>query len=225
MLISTSAASQEKSSVTQHTLWNRLTIAMPLQKHSFGVLIENRQYLDRWRHHIFLSELNHKIKLGNKVTVGTHWSYLFFTVPHDPFAEEDELLHELRPAQSISAPLLTKKHFKIFARLMLEERFFNAKDDSEVYQGYDFTYWRVRKKIGLKKSITPSIDFYLSEEFMIQSRKGGAFVFDQNRVDLFVRSKITKNVSLDLGYLFWYQHRNEIIYSRNSIRTGIFISL
>ncbi|MEM9340250.1 MAG: DUF2490 domain-containing protein [Bacteroidota bacterium] len=210
----------------QVTLWNRLYVVKKLpQIHSMGLLVENRQFVNPWRGHIFLAELNYHRKISPLGSLGIHGTYLIFTLPHDPEVSNTSRKVELRTHQSFTYRWVAAKPSLLVTRIMLEERFFRSESESEQKNGFALKYLRLRTRIKCAIPVTDRLKFIFSDEFMFQSPGDLDIGFDQNRLDAIFRYQLIPQLALDLGYLNWYQQRNTVDYLRHSIRTGVFIKI
>ena len=217
---------QEKPHLQQTTLWNRLVIQHRKTSYTYGLLLETRNYLNPFRHHITVAEVNIKKHLPSRISLGVHGGYILFTLPHDPYEKENAFqLHEIRFGQSITFPIAETKGLQLKGRFMVEERFFNSESPSDTESGYAFEYLRLRTRVSIKKQLSNRLDLLITEMFMLQSSGDMNFRFDQNRLDTFLRFHLSPKIGLDAGYLRWYQHKPNTIYTRHSIRTGMLLRL
>ncbi|MEM9328698.1 MAG: DUF2490 domain-containing protein [Bacteroidota bacterium] len=225
LLILASPASAQPTK-TQTTLWYRLYATKPLsQKLKAGLLIEDRKYLNPWRSHIFLTELNLQRKVARQWTVGIHGTYLIFALPHDPQVRESVRMDELRTHQSITFPQIHLKKVGISLRSMVEQRWFSIEGEDRSMDSYTYTYLRLRHRLRVRIPLTKRLSCLLSDEYMIQARKDLHFRYDQNRAGVSAMVKVNDQVALELGYLHWHQRRAALRFSRHSLRTGIYLKL
>lgn len=206
------------------TLWKRLHVIKKVsQRHSLGLLVENRQFLAPWRGHIFLAELNAKRKISSSGSVGLHASYLAFTLPHDPEALGTERKPELRLHQSFTYRWKQVTSAQLTTRLMLEARFFRPVDEGGGHMPFHLKYLRVRLRLRYMFPVMDRLKLIISDEGMVQSPGDLHMIFDQNRLDVVFRYQVTGQMWCDLGYLNWYQRKTSVRYLRHSIRTGVLL--
>ena len=127
-----------------------------------------------------------------------------FTVPRSPFSNENRITQQV---QSNSK----KGCFSMLSRWRLEERWQQKIFNNERTADYRFTV-RVSHAIGFicspfRNPVLPS--FTNQNEFMIQFGKEVVYnTFDQLRFSLGIRQIISKQVHVDLSYMYTYQQRS-----------------
>jgi Protein of unknown function (DUF2490) len=189
--------------------------------------IEMRRFLDnnRLHHLIGHSHLHYKAMPNLDVAVGITYSE---QSPQFSDAVSTLVVPEIRPFQEISTNQSFGKRVALSYRFRLDERFISKNNGTVLSDGSDFNFrfrFRPQLNINLSKleSKTPT-NLKISDELMVNF--GGDILynrFDQNRVYLGLEKVLSKNFSLELGYLHWYQQRNtgKDFFDRNILRMTV----
>lgn len=225
LIIGLSFSSHSQDLLKQKNLWSRIQLSKQFGESNVGILVENRQYIDPWRAHMFFTQLSVKRNASKNSIVGLHMSYLVYSLPHDPIVSLTKRKDELNLSQSFTLKWLPEK--QVSSRLMLEERFFKSEGlDGHFHEGFKLEYYRIRLKTSASFRIASNLQWIVSDEFMVQFEQGDLQArFDQNRIDAIFRYHFTPALAFDLGYLSWYQERPGIRYLRHTIRTGLLLKL
>lgn len=145
------------------------------------------------------------------------------------FAQKPELnynfaIMELRPFAEVSHEQPIGKVY-LQNRIRLDNRFLQNNPEISVWeQSYYILRIRYRAQvtIPLKKGDNEisKISLRLSDEIMFNTKEN---VFDQNRVDVTLDFYVNKNISVEPGYVYLYQHRLKLdeYFSRNVIRFSL----
>jgi len=120
--------------------------------------------------------------------------------------------------------------FNISQRFRFEARYFHQVESDKLASGYQFGVFRARYQFGADYPIIknskkkPVVSIRAYDEVMVNfGNKVVANTFDQNRIYGGFVFNVVKNVSLELGYLNWFQETTDGVtyYNRNCIRFGI----
>jgi hypothetical protein len=189
--------------------------------------IEMRRFLDNNRlHHIIgHSHLHYKALPNLDIALGFTYSE---QSPQFSDATSTLVVPEIRPFQEITTNQTFGKRVSISYRFRLDERFISKNNGTVLFQGSDFNFrfrFRPQLNINLSKleSKTPT-NLKVSDELVVNF--GGEILynhFDQNRVYVGLEKVFSKNISLELGYLQWFQQRNtgKDFFERNILRMTV----
>jgi Protein of unknown function (DUF2490) len=204
--------------------YNQLSFNQKLTWHNE---IEMRRFLDNNRlHHIIgHSHLHYKILPNVDVALGITYSE---QSPQFSDATSTLVVPEIRPFQEVTTSQTFGKRISLSYRFRLDERFIRKNNSTVLLDGSDFNFrlrFRPQLNINLSKleSKTPT-NLKISDELMVNF--GGEILynrFDQNRVYVGFEKVLSKNVSLELGYLHWFQQRNsgKDFFDRNILRMTV----
>ena len=121
---------------------------------------------------------------------------------------------EFRPNQYLIISNNLTEKLKYSNRILLEERFFQTIEDNKLTDNYNFSLrfrFLTQFNYDLLKINSDKFNFglYLSDELLIHYGKNIVFnVFDQNRFQIGFFYNYNKNVSVQLGYMQWFQETN-----------------
>jgi len=136
----------------------------------------------------------------------------------------DLTIPELRFFQSVTSKVATLGKNEISVRFRLEERFLHNTDGEKKYltDGYHFKL-RTRYRIQFQRSFNDQAWVVrLSDEIMYHTDNSSAWKFDQNRAYASVERKLTKKLSLEVGYLLLHALSNDKITYSNNLRTTLY---
>lgn len=117
-------------------------------------------------------------------------------------------LNEFRPVQEFSYSIPYQR-LAIQNRLRLDERFLQYASTSGPPFFFLFRYrYRLQLNYMLNRQTGHEARIKLGDEIMLQSGKEtkGKF-FDQNRVSIAYEQNLKENVSIELGYIYFYQQK------------------
>lgn len=137
---------------------------------------------------------------------------------------------ELRPFLGLTlkqkTPIGTVSH-----RYKAEARFFHNIANGELTNGYTFGNFRIRYQLGIEIPLIKStqkqrelLSLKISDEVHINlGKKIVHNVFDQNRLYIGFIYKILPDLSVEAGYLNWFQQKTsgEDFYKRHVLRLGM----
>jgi hypothetical protein len=193
--------------------------------------IEERRFFTANTHHhlIIHSRLHYKFSTLLQVAAGFTYS---LQSPHDPYATSQLTIPELRPVQEMTYTYPLTKQLNLQQRLRIDERFIHKNNGKELEEGYVFNFrFRYRIQISYRlgnEETTKKLLLKLSDELMVNAGKNIVYnYFDQNRLYVGAEKELTKNFSLEAGYLYWYQQRASgyEFYNRNIVRLTFYHKL
>lgn len=190
--------------------------------------IQERRFLNPGKQHQYLTRMHLHYKASNGWDAALGFTY-FLQSPQDPYSTSHLTVPELRPHIEFNYKQSTGK-ITVSHRYKAEWRFFHNTSNGELTEGY-WDYFRFRYRIGLdftllkKESRNQFLKLKINDEIHINA--GSAIiknVFDQNRVYIGLNYQLNKALSLELGYLNWFQQRTsgDQFYNRNIARITIF---
>ncbi|WP_306352223.1 DUF2490 domain-containing protein [Flavobacterium sp. '19STA2R22 D10 B1'] len=224
--------SQQSKEVThQQLIWYGYNTTVSFSANWYLVSeVQERHFIDPLAQHqlLFRTELHRNLGKEWNTSVGMT---VFLQSPNDPESTSNLIVPELRP--NIEFVYKQKLSFGILShRYKAEARYFHNTANGELTTGYTFGNFRFRYQIGLEIPILKSKQQQrdlLSVRVMdeVHFNTGGNIVknvFDQNRVYLALNYKITPKLSIEAGYLNWYQQRASgyEFYNRDIIRFTVF---
>jgi hypothetical protein len=201
------------------------------EKWTLASEIQERHFINPSAQHqlVFRSNIQRKFIDNWCASVGMT---LFLQSPSNPYSESDLVVPELRPdigfntKQKLS--FLTVSH-----KYKAEARFFHDIENNELVGGYRFSNFRLRYQLGfdipiLKKENKEEIILKVKDEVMFNvGSKIVKNTFDQNRIYLAVNYVINPKISLEAGYLNWFQQQKTGVdfYQRDIVRFSLFHNL
>lgn len=188
---------------------------------------ERRFFPDRSLTHMARINLNYKINSALEGTTG--FAYFLQTTPQDPAKPVALTVPELRPHAQFTYTQRTG-HLTIQHRYRAEWRFFRNTANNELVSGYHNNFrfrYRLQADYAFfqKENINKgTLRIKLSDEVMFNAGKEVINnTFDQNRIYAGINYQLWENISLELGYLKWFQQRSSGIeyYDRDILRFTI----
>lgn len=204
--------------------YNQLSLNSKLTWHNE---VDMRRFMDNSRlHHVIAhSHIHYKITSNFDIAAGITYSQ---QSPQFSDATSTLVIPEIRPFQEITQSQTLGKSVTLSHRFRLDERFIRKNNGIEILEGSDFNFrfrYRPQLAINLSKSEskTPT-NLKIADELMVNF--GGEIVynhFDQNRVYVGLEKVLSKNFSVEMGYLHWYQQRpsGKVFFDRNILRLTI----
>jgi hypothetical protein len=215
---------------TQNLIWHRFDVTAKLpRKFRISLELNERYYAVPAAQHQLVLRSNVFYDLKHHWTAFSGYTY-FLQSPNDPesttnlVVPEHRLQHGFMHHQDYGKVALVQ-------RLQIEERFFRNATKTELIEGHRFVFrFRYRMFVDIKllnrNEDKPKGDWVLrvGDEIHLQagqSIKGQPF--DQNRAMAFLQYFITNNLSVDIGYINWYQQRSgsQGFYNRHIFTTGL----
>lgn len=195
--------------------------------------IQIREFLDPLKRHQFFvrSHLHYKIaQSGYDVSAGICY---FMQNPNDPDALFRLSIPEWRPHLEFANKSSYNKLI-LESRYRAEARFFHQtnREKTELVDGYRFSNFRFRYRLQttvpiLKLDKNNAIKFKLGDEVMLNlGSKININVFDQNRFYFSIGCNVYRDISLDIGYLNWFQELSDGTFiNRDIMQVAIFHKL
>lgn len=212
LLNSICVKSQNKQVTNQSLYWMRYYNQLSLNENwTWHNEIDERRFLinNKHQHFIMHSRIHYKFYKNADVALGFTYS---LQDPQEPYSESTLTIPELRIVQEINQNNAITNKFSIQHRIRIDERFFRKNDGTELLKGYDFNFrFRYRfqasyKLIEYENKNTTTLK--MANEIMINAGKNIVYNhFDQNRIYAAVEQELSKNTSVELGYMYWYQQR------------------
>lgn len=204
--------------------YNQLTLNPKLIWHNE---VDMRRFMEnnRLHHLIGHSHLHYKILPILDVAFG-----ITFSQQSPQFADATSNLSvpEFRTFQEVTSTINFSKRVFLNHRFRLDERFIRKNNGTNLLEGSDFNFrFRFRPQLNIilskLESKTPT-NLKISDELMVNF--GGEILFnhfDQNRVYVAIEKGLSKNFSLEMGYLHWYQQRasGKDFFDRNILRLTV----
>lgn len=204
--------------------YNQLSLNSKLTWHNE---VDMRRFMVNSRlHHIIAhSHLHYKVFPNLDIALGATYSE-----QNPQFADVTTNLSvpEFRMFQEVTSSLTFSKRVLLNHRFRLDERFIRKNNGITLLEGNDFNFrFRFRPQLNIilskLESKTPT-NLKISDEIMVNF--GGEILynhFDQNRVYVAIEKGLSKNFSLEVGYLHWYQQRasGKDFFDRNILRITV----
>ncbi len=223
-------AMAQKKVIHQSLIWYGWYENIELKKDlSFTIELENRQFIDPSfaQHQTLIRGHFHRFFDDKKWDVSAGMC-LFVHSPNDPKATNRLKVPELRPhIETIYRHQI--KQLLIEQRLRTEVRFFHNTTDTrtDLEEGYQFNNFRFRYRCQFifplfKFNHHVNVKSKLNNEIHIHVGGKTQNTFDQNRIYIGFLFETSKKLSIDFGYLNWYQYQStNTFFNRNIFRLGI----
>ncbi|MEC4004567.1 DUF2490 domain-containing protein [Flavobacterium sp. SUN052] len=185
--------------------------------------IQERQFINPTAQHqlVIRSNIERKIVENFYGSVGMTF---FFHNPNNPDSESKLTVPELRP--DIGFELKHKYSFTTIShRYKLEARFFHDTQNNELTGGFRFSNFRFRYQLGFDFPIKKKFSIKLKDEVMLNiGNKIVSNTFDQNRIYLGLNHQLNSKISIEIGYMNWFQEQSSGVdfYNRDIIRFSLF---
>ena len=215
---------QSKTTTHQNLFWMRLMVQSSLSKRLYLVNeIDNRRFFEaNTQHHtIQHNHLHFRVKPNFDVALGQTFSW---QNPQFPNATMILTVPEVRSFQELNATQMISSKIAFSTRLRVEERFVRKNNGIELLDGHNFNMryrFKLQYQFWLGKNKKDNLK--LSNELMVNSGANVNF-FDQNRLYLGFEHNFTKKLSVEIGYLRWYQQRTQFdtYFQRDIVRFTLF---
>jgi hypothetical protein len=193
--------------------------------------IEDRRFfINNQQHHLIAhTRLYYKILSNTDIAFGLTYSR---QSPQFINAIATLIVPEIRPNQEIDVSNTLAKRLILQHRLRIDERFMRKNNGEELLDGYDFNFrFRYRLQVNYRLSSDSAKNkttFKVSNEIMLNTGKNIVYnQFDQNRIYAGCEQELNKKISVELGYLHWYQQRavENQFFDREILRLAIFHKL
>ncbi|MTI20883.1 DUF2490 domain-containing protein [Fulvivirga sp. RKSG066] len=192
-------------------IWVTYSLTKPLNNGlSLGFMVQSRRYAFPDRQHQLLGGPKVTKRFDSNIVLGGGFIYFRQALPVSR-GEVDLVRPELRPFQEIG---ITNDigEWSVGHRLMVEERWFRETEGNELVDGYFFQV-RVRYRLMLQRALGKSerLKAVISNELMVQGADPEITnIFDQNRFYAGFKLKQSDRISIDAGYMYWYQQFPDI---------------
>ncbi len=221
----------QNNSTNQELFWYGYFVSIPINnlwymQHE----VQERHFINPLAQHqlLFRGHLHKQIsKTGWEFSLGGCYFLQKPNIPNDIY---NLTVPEIRPHFEFAHKEKIKL-FQIEQRYRLEARFYHNTDQlrSTLEDGYFFSNYRFRYRIQLIFPIhtfneIQEIKLKVSNELHINISKNMALnIFDQNRIYVGISNKITQNITVDIGYLNWFQQtRTGTFFKRDILRFTVF---
>jgi hypothetical protein len=231
LFVVTNSVFAQKEVTKQNLVWyNVFTTLEFSEKWYFENEIQERHFINPTAQHQFIVRSHiHRVlgKTGWEASIG---GCVFFQQPNDPGAQVRLTVPEVRPHLELE---YKQKFTKIVLdhRFRGEARFFHNVNESrtELEDGFEYSNYRFRYKLQaaipifkVDKNTALKLKVY-DELFINAGTQIVTNVFDQNRIYAGLNYDILKNVSVEVGYLNWFQQRPDgRFFDRDILRFSVF---
>ncbi len=227
-------ADAQKKVTNQNLGWLGLNTTIDInQKWFFQNEVQIREFVNPFsRHQFFIrSHIHYKFgQSGYDASVGLCY---FSQKPNDPEALVQLSIPEWRPHLEFANKSKIKE-VVIENRYRAEARFFHQTNPerTELLDGYKFNNFRFRYRLQatipiFKLSKTNMLKFKFGDEVMLNlGSKINLNVFDQNRFYFSFGFSLYRDISLDIGYLNWFQELTDGSFiNRDIVQVTVFHKL
>ncbi|WP_068837770.1 DUF2490 domain-containing protein [Pontibacter akesuensis] len=212
-----------KEVTRQQLVWYGYNSTLELSEQwAVNLEVEERRFFNPDEQHQFLTRGQVRFSLGKGWEAAAGFAY-FLQSPHDPRATVNLVVPELRPHLQLDYKQPINK-LRIAHRYRAERRFFRNTADGELAGGYSANY-RFRYRLSLEYLLVKigqqPLKGKLNDEIMFNAGENITNNrFDQNRIYVGLNYPVHKNVSVEAGYLKWFQQRasGQQFYDRDIIR-------
>ena len=231
LLISTNYLYGQKSTTDQSLVWYGVFTRIDIsEKWYFQNEFQERHFVNPTVQHQFIIRSHMHRLLGKSGWETSLGMCLFLQNPNDPNVTIKLTVPELRP--HIEFAYKQKLQKVIFDhRYRVEARFFHNTNPirTELEDGFDFGTFRIRYRLQatipfLKVTETNVLKFKISDEIHLNAgSRNSNQVFDQNRIYVGLNYDLLPNLSVEVGYLNWFQQRSiDAFYKRDILRFTVF---
>jgi hypothetical protein len=211
LILGLQLSAQNKEVSHQSLYWTRYYNQLSInEKWTWHNEIDNRTFFVNNKHHHFIvhSRLHDKLSKNLEIAFGLTYS---LQSPQDPNSASSLSIPELRPNQEINYTTLLTDRLSIQQRFRIDERFIHKNNGTTLIDGYDFNFrFRYKLQCNYKLNTPETLQqttLKLADELMINAGGNITYNFDQNRIYIALEQVLTKNFSIELGYLNWHQQR------------------
>ena len=221
----------QKSITNQNLVWYGLFTTLEINKKwYFQNEVQERHFVHPTVQHQFLIRSHiHRVlgKSGWETSVGMCF---FFQNPNDPNAIVKLTIPELRPHIEFACKQKVE-NVTFDHRYRAEARFFHNTNAprTELEDGFEFGNFRFRYRLQVTIPLYKMADkrylkLKISDEIHLNAgNKISKNVFEQNRVYAGINCDIFQNLSVEVGYLNWFQQRpTGEFYNRSILRCTVF---
>lgn len=191
--------------------------------------IQERVFISPFKQHQFLLRTHVHYLPVQQIDMSVGFCY-FLQDNHDPYKEDKLSVPELRPHAEVIFKMPIHK-IQIDHRIRFELRYFHntTASQNDLTPGYHFGNYRFRYQLQVQIPLVKIADkqylkLRIADEILINAGKNiKKNIFDQNRIYAALACDISPSLNFELGYLNWYQQRNNgtDYYNRSIIRVII----
>lgn len=224
----------QKKVINQNLGWLGLNTTIDInQKWYFQNEMQVRQFLNPFIQHQYFIRSHLRYKFGQSGYDASVGLCYFSQKPNDPEALVRLSIPEWRPHLELIKRSKINKII-IESRYRAEARFFHQanREKTELVDGYRFNNYRLRYRLQatipiLDLSKKNTLKFKMGNEVMLNlGSKINLNVFDQNRFYFALGFDLSRDLSLDIGYLNWFQELNDGSFiNRDIIQVNFFHKL
>ncbi|MFI5204867.1 MAG: DUF2490 domain-containing protein [Flavobacteriales bacterium] len=230
LLLQVSGNTQQtgKQITHQSLYWIAYFNTLDFGKHWFLTTeIQERRFIEPHEQHQLVTRSHLHYRLGAGWDVAAGFTY-FLQSPNDPYSATRLVVPELRPHIEFNYKQNAGR-ILINHRYKAEWRFFHNTSNDELIDGY-WNYFRFRYRLGIDfilikdKNEKGGLKLRLNDEVHVNAGSGIVRnTFDQNRMYVGLNYQLLKSISVELGYLNWYQQRTSgnQFYDRDIIRFAL----
>ncbi|WP_045971000.1 DUF2490 domain-containing protein [Flavobacterium sp. 316] len=232
LLLSQKAVQAQKNITKQQLIWYGYYNILNINDNwNLKSEIQERQFVKPTAQHQLVFRTNLERKLIDKWNSSVGLTF-FLQSSHNPNSESKQVIPELRPDVGISNKQKVS-FFTILQRYKLEARFFNVLKDDHRTNEYKFSNFRFRYQLGLdfllfEKEKSDKVILKIKDEVMLNvGKKIVKNTFDQNRIYLGLNYVINPSISVEIGYMNWFQQQSSSVdfYNRDIVRFSLFHKL
>jgi hypothetical protein len=221
----------QKKVVEQDQLWYSLISTFDLsEKWFFQNEFHERHFVDPIaQNHLIMRSHLHR-RLGKSGWDASFGGVFFVLNPNTPGSDKLASVPELRPHVEFGYKQKLE-YFNFDHRYLAEARFWHNTNAArtELADGFEFANYRFRYRIQatvpiIKMADKRSLKFKISNEILVNLGSNiNINVFDQNRASAALNYDILNNLSVEVGYLNWFQEiPNGSFLNRDVLRFAIF---
>jgi hypothetical protein len=224
----------QKKVTNQNLGWLGLNTTIDInQKWYFQNEMQVRQFLNPFIQHQYFIRSHLRYKFGQSGYDASVGLCYFSQKPNDPEALVRLSIPEWRPHLELIKRSKINKII-IESRYRAEARFFHQanREKTELVDGYRFNNYRLRYRLQatipiLDLSKTNKLKFKMGNEVMLNlGSKINLNVFDQNRFSFSFGFNLYRDISLDIGYLNWFQELTDGSFiNRDIVQVTVFHKL
>lgn len=227
----TNSAFAQKEVTKQNLVWYGVFTTVNFnERWNFQNEIQERHFINPTAQHQFIvrSHLHRMLgKSGWETSIG---ACVFLQNPNDPNATVKLTVPEIRPHLEFAYKQKLDKA-TIDHRFRAEARFFHNTNENrtELEDGFQYSNYRFRYKLQatvplFKIDENRAVKFKTSDELFINAgNKIVTNVFDQNRIYAGFNLDVLKNLSVEVGYLNWFQQKPDgHFFNRDILRFTVF---
>lgn len=206
------ALSTKSQTTHQQAYWTRIFVRVKLNdKWSWQTEADNRRFFGQNKQLQFIvhTHLHRKLSKNTEGSVGFTFSEVW---------QGNLPVPELRPFQEFYIFQHLTHHLRLSHRIRTEQRWFHNYQNTVLTDGYNFRF-RVRYMLRFDYKLSDKWIVKANDEIMTHTDD-----FDQNRIYGGIEYKLTKDLSLEMGYLKVLQKRaaNKGYFDRDNLRVTLY---